>query len=487
METGRRAKWVGTLAVSIALLAGLATEQAVGQDSKTLRLIAKKGGERLGTGTGFLWKGSDGFLYVVTSLHVVAGADMVVSQVPPEELVIVKMYKPADIALLRPKNPERMQGRTVMETVKGEIGNGRYEVFGFIGPSTREANLDVQFHQRGAPEPLNRCFDDSMVKDVIGGKDYPSPDTRVFQVSNLASGLSGAPIVEKGSNKVIAIGMGGLAAKFLSILAWALPADDVLAAALAKGEPGLGARRLGRRTGDLYSFKEETPVEGTEIGVVLCSMEPDRGKEARLVPVYTLPLSKVVARADEYALSFADGIVGDRDKGHPERLIDLYEDPLTGAIVLAPHGSRFVEQDGAFVLRSAGGAFEMRVFIPVVEEKTEIMAARDKLDKSLMGLKPWVPADEEGWEPPIEEEGILDQWRAGVEKGEDGVAKTYLLAHYTGFWGDGLSDFVGSSLVIRNVAPASDQFLAEARVLALCASLSGFDLSSAFSRMANSR
>ena len=175
-------------------------------------------------GSGFVWSDSG---YVVTALHVVAGAKKITvyseSKKKSTAASIYAVLHEPDLALLK---LDRDIGLVPLDISPADPNSTEVHfIWGFphdVAEMTRH-RVEMVGGLNQAPTLASLFKNRKQLERTIGLQGYPKLEARIFRITKIQPGHSGAPIIDR-SGRVIGIGDGGLR-DGLGGLNWAIPAS----------------------------------------------------------------------------------------------------------------------------------------------------------------------------------------------------------------------------------------------------------------------
>ena len=301
-------------------------------------------------GSGFAWSQPG---YIVTALHVVAGAKKVSvyaeSVKKRSRAQVVATLHEADLALLK---LERDLGLTPLNHAAADANDSAdHFVWGYphdVAEMTRH-RVQIVGGLNAAPRLSSIFRSDSQLKRTLGAQGYPQLDSRIIRVDKIQPGHSGAPLVNA-AGEVIGIGDGGLR-DGLGGLNWAVPAAEYLPRLRQSRDPIPTAASL---QSGLFSAAAENADDPT------AAIRIDSGSTLRRV--WSAPLEEIIDLVDDELRDTFEEIVAEaREMTGSDisgALIDVYEDEASGATFAAPRGSELVfdAEHGLLGAAAPGGA-----------------------------------------------------------------------------------------------------------------------------------
>ncbi len=324
-------------------------------------------------GTGFVWPKP---MYVVTALHVVAGANTIQVYSQGSKSVTAAHIKSvlleADLALLQLDEDIGLQPLPVSPTPPAITEE--HTIWGYPEDVAKLQGDDIRFSQSlDAKTTFDSIFrSQASFENAIGGGSYPQFSAEILRVSSiLVHGHSGAPIINR-SGQVVGIGDGGLH-DGIARKNWAIPAGTYLQRLLTSRDPIPGPFRTGPT---LFSSQLQQPAPAPVPSTP--SPDPnDISQFLRLVGTTTIgavvrswPANDPVHNDLRVYFDFLRGRFKSRQTGPNFRdfydeQIDIYEETATGATIAVPHrpGLRLYAKKDTVVALSPDHQIEMVVQI----------------------------------------------------------------------------------------------------------------------------
>jgi hypothetical protein len=386
-----------------------------------VKIMSRFSGGKVESGSGFVWSQAD---YVVTALHVVAGALSITvyseTLKKEREADIIAVHQESDLALLKLKTNDLALAPLKLSSAPPNLKEEHY-IWGYPRDVNSMQGDDIRFSLSLNQQPtLGNIFkSQAHFESVVGKQGYPQYQAKILRVSSsIQPGHSGAPIFDK-SGVVVGIGDGGLH-QGIARINWAIPAQTYLAGLPASKDPKPAEPS---RQANLYSAPLANPVE-VKIGAGKKGTAQSRnggdGQHA-LYLAWSAPLSDILETAEE---GDAKDIQALELPDLSQVMIDVYEDHETGATIAVPQGTTlsFNPEDRMVEARSASG--QVRMFVQIVDR--EGAAAKEKFDLYLAGLQNWRP-DPEEQDELFEEGGYSELTKSRVTFDDNGELNGQLL------------------------------------------------------------
>ncbi len=339
------------------LISNLFAQAGSHQESakSVVKITTRFAGGKVEVGTGFVWSQPD---YIVTALHVVAGAASinVYSEAlkKEREADILAVHQESDLALLKLKTNDLALKPLKIASVAPNPDDKHY-IWGYPRDVNTIQGDGLHFSSSidGQQQIMGSIFKSAAhFESVVGKQGYPKYSAKILRVgSTIQPGHSGAPIFDK-SGAVVGVGDGGLHQGIASIN-WAIPAQIYLAALPASKDP---KPTEPSKQANLYSAHVEQPAV---VKAPARKVKTKNGK-VKVVKAQTLQLAWTASVAEALALVSAEDLkalqkisaeVKTKNAGDIQgNLIDVYEDYSIGATVAVPHGLKlsYSAQDRMF-------------------------------------------------------------------------------------------------------------------------------------------
>ena len=293
-------------------------------------------------GTGFVWSQPD---YVVTALHVVAGAKGITVHAEglnnwASSAKVVKVLLEADLALLQlDRKPSPLQPLRVAPAPPDLTKE--HTIWGYPDQTPKIKGTTVRF-ELGLEQKTT--FDsiypsEDAFRKATGGN-FPKFTAEVLDIQSiLLHGHSGAPIINA-SGALVGIGDGG-EGEGVRLANWGIPAQKYLSQLEKSSDPSPNASSFREA---LKSSAVSETVEVTQPGAERAS--GNGGKEETFRLVATSTLGEVIRGVSDEQQKDYDVLRQEADKavGKPvfdDWKIDVYVDTSTGATIAVPHGVDF--------------------------------------------------------------------------------------------------------------------------------------------------
>lgn len=357
-------------------------QDATAQKNSVVQVHADKN-----SGYGVAWGGPQNLPdLIVTALHVVSGKKtiMVVWQGKTAYAQIEKIYKPADLALLRLKTP---LGVPPMQLYSGEPPWDTNINFWEVPVNTKTVTAKTTVLEERtnlakiSPRIANNPAGLSKSLCMDAGQYYPSINTEVinFKEPNIRKAHSGSPITY--GDKILGMIDGGAKLTDGKSCVWAIPASD-FTKLYSQGTP-LSGPMQSCDTPDaankfMYSgMRSDNPM--------LSQDEVLQAQEFENIVNYSANNGNSLAFYHEYRMSFSEvyeTLFEDEQQDLAEifeseetitldhllnSVVDLYMDEMTGVSVMVPAACQIAQSSDHFGtlihVISPGGLIEMSVYI----------------------------------------------------------------------------------------------------------------------------
>jgi len=428
-----------------------------------VKITSRFAGGKLESGTGFVWSQPD---YVVTALHVVAGAASITvySEALKKErgASVVAAHHESDLALLKLESNDLALTPLKVASVSPN-SKEEYLIWGYPNDVNTMQGNDIKFAPSLAPPTMGSIFkSEAHFESVVGKQGYPKYQAKILRVgSTIQPGHSGAPIFDK-SGAVVGIGDGGLR-QGIALINWAIPAQVYLASLPASKDP---KPTEPSKQANLYSTPVEKPVEVKMDAGEEGAEQNQNGSEEEhsLVLSWSAPLSEILATAE------ADEVNSVKELELPDWskiIIDVYEDYQTGATVAVPQGTTlfFDPEDRMVEAESEEGRVRMIVYVAAGGGAE----ARDYFDDYLTSLKEW-QLDPEEKDDLYEEENYSELTKTRVTFDEEGETQSDIFISLI----LDESDFLGTAVMVEDMQALSSEDLNLYKLMLLCVQLADF-------------
>lgn len=433
--------------------------------SKSVVSISATSSDGTSVGSGFVWKKST---YVVTALHVVAGAKQIEvyseTQKTGTGADLEAVSKEADLALLKLK--EDLGLAPLRETAVSPNSTAEFYIWGYPHDVAKMQGDFIRFSlsQSQAPTLKSIFKSNSQFKKIVGSQGYPTIRTKILRISTtIQPGHSGAPIIDK-RGKVVGIGDGGLR-KGIARINWAIPAAVYLPNLENSGDtPPKTTSRQTRLFGKRIENQVKVPAAGKSV----------------LEKVWTASLQEVLETADQNLVDIFNGISQEAMKETGRNLgdarIDVYEDAETGATIAVPGDFPVnYDPDNRLLKTKYSGAGDLEMVIQVLmnDSYEEAMTALQDYEQSLNGLADWVEDREnEDYEDydPEESSLFISRFRYVPDENDDAIDEMNLTLVID------QNDFLGAAVVARNMPDFDQDAWYQLYVMEMCSELADFSI-----------
>lgn len=431
-----------------------------------VKITSRFAGGKVEVGTGFVWSQPD---YVVTALHVVAGAASI--EVYSETLKkergadILAVHQESDLALLKLKTNDLALKPLKIASVPPN-SEDRHYIWGYPHDVNTMQGKKLEFSSSLQQQStMGSIFkSEAHFESVVGKQGYPKYAAKILRVeTTIRPGHSGAPIFDK-SGAVVGIGDGGLHQGIASIN-WAIPAEAYVPALPASKDP---KPTEPSKQANLYSAHAEKPVEVKIATAPEDAAQDPNGEEEEeqsLVLAWSAPLSDILATAEAEQVQEVEAMeLPDWSK----IIIDVYEDYETGATIAVPQGTSltFDPEDRMVEAESEGGKVRMIVYVAQGGGKD----AQEYFDAYVSSLKEWQPDPEEPDEPPYEEKDFFALTKTRVTFDEEGETQGNI---FISLLLDG-PNFLGTAVMAEDVQALSPDEFNLYKLMLLCVELADF-------------
>lgn len=424
-----------------------------------VKITSRFAGGKVEVGTGFVWSQPD---YVVTALHVVAGAANITvyseALKKEREADVINVHQESDLALLKLKTNDLPLVPLKISSAPPNF-NDVYHIWGYPHDVNTMLRKGIEFSPSldGQQATMGSIFkSEAHFETVVGKQGYPKYQAKILRVvSTIQPGQSGAPIFDK-NGAVVGIGDGGLR-QGIALINWAIPAQIYVASLPASKDPKPAEPS---KQANLYSASSSR-VE-VQLAAPTSSAQSASATQHELVLAWSASLADILATA-EAADADNSGLYDDL----LDRVIDVYEDYETGATIAVPQGTKLSFNSATRMVeaRSAGG--NVRMFVQIIAKGGE--AAQEKFDRYLAGLKQWQP-DTTQADEFFEDEDYSEVFKSRVTFNEDEEVQSDILI--TLIVDDG--NFLGTAVMTEDDTKLSDEDLNMYLLMQKCVELADF-------------
>ncbi len=390
------------LHLGLALFAGttvLAPEKIIAQTNSSetsarsvVKITAKKAGGA-SVGSGFVWSQPT---YVVTALHVVAGAQNLEvyseSQKNGASAAIAAVHLESDLALLQLKSDLKLTPLQHAGTPP-KLGEEHF-IWGYPRDVATMQGDDLRFSRslEQAPTLKNIFKSAAQFESVIGAQSYPKLEAKILRVSSIIQpGHSGAPIFDK-AGLVVGIGDGGLH-QGAARINWAIPAMTYLPM-LAASKDAIPAESS--KQAALMSTPATDPVE-TKIPFSSSGSDQAQQQTEILRWSWSAPLADLLATLAAEELQEFQEWTATAEENFKQTIIDIYEDYETGATIPVPRGLALSYDPQERLLEAWSDNQRVQMIVAVMDNDTweEGVAAKQRFENYLASLAAWEKGEEE--------------------------------------------------------------------------------------------
>lgn len=441
------------------------------------------GGERVGTG--FAWNSPD---QVVTALHVVAGCKVIniysEGQKTPGTATRQHAYVSADLALLKLDKQEKPIVLVPLAASDEVVPTALHVIWGYPKSVRKMQGDDLHFSRVLSPASvLSDVLTEKQYEAALGNVGYPALDAPILRVgSTIQPGHSGAPIVD-GKGKVVGVGDGGLYEGIKSIN-WAIPARllPVLAKTQDKvpdTEPNAGVQ-FSAAGDEEPSQPVQKPQEGkwylkfsASIENILATVSPEEKQN----------LSEMLSEADEDLQEDSSG--GDDGNGSGEEpstgesprksaglereILDVYEEPATGATMALPQGFHLNADAKWGLAKAYAENKKLEILVQVANRGSA--KSMQAFEAACTKGSAWKP-DPDFEEVRHDADGLIEVERslwAGTNP-----KKPEQLLYYSATREKEDDSFIGIAVAARELAKMEESDIRQFRLMAIAVGLSGF-------------
>ena len=322
----------------------LAAQAGSHQESakSVVKITSRFAGGKVEVGTGFVWSQPD---YIVTALHVVAGATSITiyseALKKEREADVLNVHQESDLALLKLKTNDLPLVPLKLSSAPPN-SDDRHYIWGYPRDVNTMQGDGVYFSSSQTQQPtMGSIFkSEAHFESVVGKQGYPKYQAKILRVGDtIQPGHSGAPIFNK-SGTVVGVGDGGLH-QGIARINWAIPAHVyVTNLPTSKDVKPTEASKQA----NLYSAHVEQPATVKSAPRKVKA----KGGKVRTVKAQSLHLVWTASVAEALALVSAEDLkalqkisaeVKQKNAGDLQKeLLDVYEDYSIGATVAVPHG-----------------------------------------------------------------------------------------------------------------------------------------------------
>lgn len=433
--------------------------------SKSVVSISATSAGGTSVGSGFVWKKST---YVVTALHVVAGAKQIEvyseTQKAGTGADLVAVIKEADLALLKLK--EDLGLSPLQETAVSPNSTAEFYIWGYPHDVAKMQGDFIRFSLSQSQTPTMKSIfkNASQFKKIVGKQGYPTIKTKILRISTtIQPGHSGAPIFDK-SGKVVGIGDGGLR-QGIARINWAIPAAVYLPK-LENSEdtPPATTSRQTRLFGKHIEKQVKVPAAGKSV----------------LEKVWTASLEDVLSTADPELTEIFAGLnqeaLEETGRSLESAWIDVYEDSQTGATIAVPKDFPVhYNPNSRLLITKYPGPGNLMMIIQIVMNNTfeEGEAALNSYAQALHGLANWVTEsdmpDDEDFDPE-DSTLVISQFRYVPDANDDAIEEMNLTMVIDE------NDFLGAAVVARNMPAFDEEAWYQLYVMHMCSELADFSI-----------
>ncbi len=433
--------------------------------SKSVVSISATGSGGTSVGSGFVWKKS---YYVVTALHVVAGAKQIEVYSETKKAGtgadLVAVIKEADLALLKLK--EDLGLSPLQETAVSPNSTAEFYIWGYPHDVAKMQGDFIRFSLSQSQTPTMKSIfkNASQFKKIVGNQGYPTIRTKILRISTtIQPGHSGAPIFDK-SGKVVGIGDGGLR-QGIARINWAIPAAVYLPGLENSGDtPPSSTSRQTRLFGKHIEKQVKVPAAGSSV----------------LEKVWSASLEEVLSTADPELAEIFAGLnqeaLEETGRSLESAWVDVYEDSQTGATIAVPKDFPVqYHPDTRLLITKYPGAGNLMMIIQIVMNDTyeKGKVALNGYAQALHGLANWVTdpeiPDEEDFDPE-ESSLLISRFRYVPDENDDAIAEMNLTLVID------QDDFLGAAVVARNMPAFDEDAWYQLYVMHVCSELADFSI-----------
>ena len=429
-----------------------------------VKITSRFAGGKVEVGTGFVWSQAD---YVVTALHVVAGAASITvyseALKKEREADIINVHKESDLALLKLKTNDLALTPLKVASTPPNLEE-KHLIWGY----PRDVNtmqgdgIDFSLSQSQQPTLGNIFKSEAEFQSVVGKQGYPQYQAKILRVgSTIQPGHSGAPIFNK-AGAVVGIGDGGLH-QGIARINWAISAQTYVAALPASKDPKPVEPS---KQANLYSARVENPVEvKMDAGEKGATQNQNGGEEeVSLVLAWSAPLSEILTTAEEAEVKDIEAL---ELPDWSTIIIDVYEDYQTGATIAVPQGTSlfFDPEDRMVEAESEEGHVRMIVYVAAGGGAE----AKKYFDDYVTSLKEWRP-DPEQQDDLYEEENYFELTKTRVTFDEEGETQSDIFISLI----LDETDFLGTAVMVDDMQALSPEDLNLYKLMLLCVELADF-------------
>lgn len=413
-------------------------------------------------GTGFVWSKPN---YVVTALHVVAGARYINIYShharKTSDAKVIAVIREADLALLELE--DQLNLTPLKDVNVNPNSSEEFYIWGYPRDVATIQGDHIRFSLSNTQTPtLKNIFGHSKkLKEAVGKQGYPSINSRILRISSIIQpGHSGAPILNK-QGLVVGIGDGGLR-KGIARLNWAIPAKVYLPN-LPNSEDEIPSGSAQKSSLMSTSVQTEATIKTSG--------------STTLRKVLTVSLEEVLSTADSDIVDVFNDIAKEAEEdgitGIENALIDIYEDFETGATIAVPNDLLVKYDSSTGTLNAGNEHLEMIVQIMTNDNWGGGIAALNQYENHLKTLSYWE------YDPEMPDDKFIDEENAGLLISKfrytpDEQNNSINEINMTLIIDD--NDFLGTAVVARNMAEFTDKTFYDFYVMHMCVELADFSI-----------
>jgi|GEM_PF-1681653 len=451
-------------------------------------------GDKEWLGTGFAWeKGTE----VVTALHVVAGCQSIEVYSEGLKKTTTASTRSAlvqsDLALLELAESIGLEPLGVTDQV---LPDKPHTIWGYPLEVRTMQGDELRFSRVLKPNStLEDVMSEKKYRETLGAAGYPGLKAAILRVgSTIQPGHSGAPIFTPDGH-VVGIGDGGLYEGIKSIN-WAIPTASLKT--LPQSKDAIPNQRP--RQASHFSVASGNGNSSSALGsgtgsasAAPASIAFQEGGQLRFM--FSAQVKEILTTASSEEKKYLGQLLGDKhesDKGDDdeespdedeavssdedsfhllEKVLDVYEDPITGATIALPHGMkpRFDAKSGMVTAANAGGLVNLFIHVSVQNARQ----ANQHFESFCKNGQEW-QRDPEFEEYRVEEEDMIEVEKSlFIGKGPDDPTQTM----YYSAMADLLDDtFLGTAVIAKDWKRILEADIVQLALLKICVELSGFRL-----------